>query len=92
MFSNAGLTSNQQHVTSNQTSSGHYLTTPSQKGLLQMAVGNLQLTDAGSCCASVAQQVDLLVQAEVVVERQAEFAGPAWMFGSRSYQVLPDSR
>ncbi|KAL3158064.1 hypothetical protein ABBQ32_011673 [Trebouxia sp. C0010 RCD-2024] len=31
-------------------------------------------------------------QAEAVVTREAEFAGPAWMFGSRSYQVLPDAR
>ncbi|KAL3136838.1 hypothetical protein ABBQ38_005546 [Trebouxia sp. C0009 RCD-2024] len=31
-------------------------------------------------------------QAEAVVTREAEFAGPAWMFGSRSYQVLPDGR
>lgn len=27
-----------------------------------------------------------------MVTREAEFAGPAWMFGSRSYQVLPDAR
>ena len=32
------------------------------------------------------------VQAEPIVTREAEFAGPAWMFGSRSYQVLPDGR
>lgn len=32
------------------------------------------------------------MQAEAVVTREAEFAGPAWMFGSRSYQVLPDGR
>ncbi|DBB15202.1 TPA: hypothetical protein ACH3X3_004206 [Trebouxia sp. C0006] len=31
-------------------------------------------------------------KAEAVVTREAEFAGPAWMFGSRSYQVLPDGR
>ena len=36
-------------------------------------------------------EVDVM-QAEAVVTREAEFAGPAWMFGSRSYQVLPDGR
>jgi len=34
----------------------------------------------------------MVMQAEAVVTREAEFAGPAWMFGSRSYQVLPDGR
>ncbi len=34
----------------------------------------------------------MVLQAEAVVTREAEFAGPAWMFGSRSYQVLPDGR
>jgi len=34
----------------------------------------------------------MVMQAEAVVTREAEFAGPAWMFGSRSYQVLPDDR
>ena len=33
-----------------------------------------------------------VMQAKAVVTREAEFAGPAWMFGSRSYQVLPDGR
>lgn len=33
-----------------------------------------------------------MVQGEAVVTREAEFAGPGWMFGSRSYQVLPDGR
>lgn len=32
------------------------------------------------------------MQGEAVVTREAEFAGPGWMFGSRSYQVLPDGR
>ena len=32
------------------------------------------------------------MQAEALVTREAEFAGPGWMFGSRSYQVLPDGR
>lgn len=34
----------------------------------------------------------MVLQAEAIVTREAEFAGPAWMFGSRSYQVLPDGR
>lgn len=38
------------------------------------------------------QQSMCVVQAEAVVAREAEFAGPGWMFGSRSYQVLPDGR
>lgn len=31
-------------------------------------------------------------KSEALVTREAEFAGPGWMFGSRSYQVLPDGR
>ena len=33
-----------------------------------------------------------LLQVKAVVEREAEFAGPAWMFGNRSFQLLPDGR
>ena len=31
-------------------------------------------------------------QAKALLPMQAEFGGPAWSFGARPYQILPDGR